>query len=297
MSDDEKRECALAPDEPDWEEAGQDVKKDEEKDDAEKTQVPKVKEREKAAVSAETPCQAGAREEKEESVNPNEPVGDDTRERVAPPPWQRASAAEEWPEDRVYSEEDFVTKWYMCEYYPKGQCTRGTHCSWAHDESEIGQKGPNAQKVKCTLCHFFTRGHCRYGEECTYAHGEAELGTKKPEKGKGKRRGRSVRSGTASVRLQPGPESRTSSAVRSNDRRQSPERRTEHAQRARSNDRRENRGGGRQSERHRRSRRRSRSRRSSPPVRGFHHYSNFLSLSIQMTRPYQQNSNAPSLAS
>lgn len=69
--------------------------------------------------------------------------------------------------------DDFLHKTEMCKFYPKGKCTRGEECNFAHDPSELKVK-PDLLKTR--LCRSFIKsGFCRSAADCKFAHGLHEL--------------------------------------------------------------------------------------------------------------------------
>jgi len=82
----------------------------------------------------------------------------------------------------------------LCRFWQEGKCAKGSGCTYAHGEQEIGQP-INAEAtrlgttrrvtdvgigntigVKWTLCKFWQDGKCSRGEACTFAHGLDEIG-------------------------------------------------------------------------------------------------------------------------
>ncbi|KAJ3085353.1 hypothetical protein HK102_000077 [Quaeritorhiza haematococci] len=86
-------------------------------------------------------------------------------------------------------------KTVLCEYFAKGDCSRGRRCTFAHGKAELlppppprstttsrstskGQAGSNANplKLKTKLCRRWKEGGtCSFGEGCWFAHGVSEL--------------------------------------------------------------------------------------------------------------------------
>lgn len=64
-------------------------------------------------------------------------------------------------------------KTVMCSFFPKGLCTKGKDCTFAHCETEL-EEAPNL--IKTSLCLRWKNGTCRYtAEECPFAHGKRDL--------------------------------------------------------------------------------------------------------------------------
>jgi hypothetical protein len=170
-----------------------------------------------------------------------------------------------------------VTKMHLCRFWIRGSCDRPT-CGWAHGEQEFGQQVMDPQGRKNRLClDFANKGKCRKTrEECPFAHGEEDLGVLQPAELK-RRAGKGGNGG--------GGGRRSSSADPQSRRASQSDSAAPRSRRAASH------GGSRRSpSRPRtrtpvtlvpgRSRRRSDSRSQGSEARGFHHYSNMLSLSI-----------------
>jgi hypothetical protein len=98
----------------------------------------------------------------------------------------------------------------LCTNFAGGYCTRGTFCTFAHGEHELGTPQPagkaapqpggktpqvvkppvwsnytppsqqQRQYKKTKICTNFESGFCPRGDACTFAHGEEELGTPQP---------------------------------------------------------------------------------------------------------------------
>ena len=75
----------------------------------------------------------------------------------------------------------------MCHWHNSTGCERGSYCTFAHDEAELGDWYKSHQSEvlthKIALCRYVLRGKaCRnlakYGR-CEFAHGECEQGTPK----------------------------------------------------------------------------------------------------------------------
>lgn len=64
------------------------------------------------------------------------------------------------------------TKTKMCKFHQVGKCTKGMHCPWAHDASEL-KATPDLRRTK--LCkELIATGHCtRPG--CTFAHSKEDF--------------------------------------------------------------------------------------------------------------------------
>eukprot|EP00927_Polykrikos_kofoidii_P038521 TRINITY_DN3290_c0_g1_i1.p1 TRINITY_DN3290_c0_g1~~TRINITY_DN3290_c0_g1_i1.p1 ORF type:complete len:602 (-),score=88.33 TRINITY_DN3290_c0_g1_i1:104-1909(-) len=81
----------------------------------------------------------------------------------------------------------------LCKFWLGGHCDRGSFCSFAHGEHEIGQPAivslENPQTApsvsgaaeKRTVCKFWLNGQCERGSNCGFAHGEHELGQLAPQ--------------------------------------------------------------------------------------------------------------------
>lgn len=101
----------------------------------------------------------------------------------------------------------------LCKFFLIGTCDKGSQCTWAHGEHELGQPiqvavgevsihqapafggnafgvfdkqvgfsgppGPLVQSMgpnaKRTICKFWEQGSCTRGADCTFAHGSADL--------------------------------------------------------------------------------------------------------------------------
>jgi hypothetical protein len=65
---------------------------------------------------------------------------------------------------------------YLCIYHAKGECTRGSLCTWAHGNGEIGQVVVDHKQtgVKLDMCRHFLAGACWAGADCAWAHSETE---------------------------------------------------------------------------------------------------------------------------
>jgi len=64
------------------------------------------------------------------------------------------------------------TKTKMCTFFTKGQCARGSACTYAHSAKE--QRGkPDLSRTQ--MCSAFLSGTCKNGRRCSYAHHESEL--------------------------------------------------------------------------------------------------------------------------
>jgi hypothetical protein len=64
------------------------------------------------------------------------------------------------------------TKTKMCSFFMKGQCTKGSACTYAHSGSEHRGK-PDLSRTQ--MCSAFLAGACKKGSRCIYAHHESEL--------------------------------------------------------------------------------------------------------------------------
>eukprot|EP00933_Yihiella_yeosuensis_P032815 TRINITY_DN26473_c0_g1_i2.p1 TRINITY_DN26473_c0_g1~~TRINITY_DN26473_c0_g1_i2.p1 ORF type:complete len:170 (-),score=26.82 TRINITY_DN26473_c0_g1_i2:46-555(-) len=61
----------------------------------------------------------------------------------------------------------------MCSFHMRGQCQRGAHCNFAHDQSSL-LKRPDFDKT--VLCGRWKRkGKCNKGDACKHAHGPQDL--------------------------------------------------------------------------------------------------------------------------
>eukprot|EP00450_Noctiluca_scintillans_P012638 CAMPEP_0194490264 /NCGR_PEP_ID=MMETSP0253-20130528/9542_1 /TAXON_ID=2966 /ORGANISM="Noctiluca scintillans" /LENGTH=123 /DNA_ID=CAMNT_0039330873 /DNA_START=29 /DNA_END=397 /DNA_ORIENTATION=+ len=68
--------------------------------------------------------------------------------------------------------DSLFSKTRMCHFFSVGACTRGSDCSFAHDETELVGR-PNLSKTK--LCRMYTStGECS-DAYCRFAHGRDEL--------------------------------------------------------------------------------------------------------------------------
>ena len=65
---------------------------------------------------------------------------------------------------------------HLCIYHAKGECTRGSLCTWAHCNREIGQVVVDYKQlgVKLDMCRHFLAGACWAGADCAWAHSEEE---------------------------------------------------------------------------------------------------------------------------
>jgi hypothetical protein len=64
------------------------------------------------------------------------------------------------------------TKTKMCTFFMKGQCTKGSACTYAHSCSD--QRGkPDLSRTQ--MCSAFLAGACKNGKRCGYAHHQSEL--------------------------------------------------------------------------------------------------------------------------
>jgi len=66
-----------------------------------------------------------------------------------------------------------LMKTRMCKFFARGQCTRGSACSFAHNSTEL-QKQPDLYRTQLCIS-FLNAGTCNYGASCKYAHSVAEL--------------------------------------------------------------------------------------------------------------------------
>jgi hypothetical protein len=60
----------------------------------------------------------------------------------------------------------------MCSFFMKGQCTKGSACTYAHSGSDYRGK-PDLSRTQ--MCSAFLAGACKNGRRCGYAHHESEL--------------------------------------------------------------------------------------------------------------------------
>ena len=65
---------------------------------------------------------------------------------------------------------------HLCIYHAKGECARGSLCTWAHGNGEIGQVVVDYKQlgVKLDMCRHFLAGACWAGADCAWAHSEEE---------------------------------------------------------------------------------------------------------------------------
>lgn len=64
------------------------------------------------------------------------------------------------------------TKTKMCTFFMKGQCARGSACTYAHSAKE---QRANPDLSRTQMCSAFLSGTCKNGRRCSYAHHESEL--------------------------------------------------------------------------------------------------------------------------
>uniref|UniRef100_A0A0G4IFF4 C3H1-type domain-containing protein n=1 Tax=Chromera velia CCMP2878 TaxID=1169474 RepID=A0A0G4IFF4_9ALVE len=67
---------------------------------------------------------------------------------------------------------DQFWKTKRCPFQANGNCTKGTSCTYAHDDSELR---PEVDLRKTKLCPLWQRGFCNRGSSCNFAHGRHEL--------------------------------------------------------------------------------------------------------------------------
>ena len=69
-----------------------------------------------------------------------------------------------------------VMKNYLCHYHQRGECMRGSLCTWAHGKWEIGEVVVDHKRLgaKLDLCRHFSAGACWAGKDCAWAHSEEE---------------------------------------------------------------------------------------------------------------------------
>mmetsp|Transcript_134289 Transcript_134289/g.233387 ORF Transcript_134289/g.233387 Transcript_134289/m.233387 type:complete len:269 (+) Transcript_134289:36-842(+) len=70
-------------------------------------------------------------------------------------------------------DEAIFFKTRMCSFYPRGKCSRGSYCSFAHEDREL-QQAPDLYKTSPCLA-YIRAGICRDGNSCQYAHTKDEL--------------------------------------------------------------------------------------------------------------------------
>lgn len=66
-----------------------------------------------------------------------------------------------------------LDKTKMCQFFAKGQCTRGRLCTFAHTEEQLH---PQPDLFRTELCYTFARtGKCWAGDGCKFAHRTEEV--------------------------------------------------------------------------------------------------------------------------
>jgi len=69
----------------------------------------------------------------------------------------------------------------ICPHWQRGDCRRGSGCTFTHPEKERGTLAArNAAEVmrhnfKTSICKYFTQGNCPHNDRCFFAHGAHEL--------------------------------------------------------------------------------------------------------------------------
>ncbi len=76
----------------------------------------------------------------------------------------------------AHGDHPVARKNHLCIYHAKGECTRGSLCTWAHGNGEIGQVVFDYKQlgVKLDMCRHFLAGACWAGADCAWAHSEEE---------------------------------------------------------------------------------------------------------------------------
>ena len=92
------------------------------------------------------------------------------REKVAP------GEAVQGEADMKGGGQPMARKNHLCIYHAKGECARGSLCTWAHGNREIGQVVVDYKQlgVKLDMCRHFLAGACWAGADCAWAHSEEE---------------------------------------------------------------------------------------------------------------------------
>eukprot|EP01069_Polyplicarium_translucidae_P004216 Polyplicarium_translucidae@DN2527_c0_g1_i2.p1 len=67
---------------------------------------------------------------------------------------------------------DHFFKTKMCPFNGRGQCLKGSRCTYAHAQEEV-QPAVNLSKTK--ICRAWQRSGCARGADCKYAHGVGEI--------------------------------------------------------------------------------------------------------------------------
>lgn len=68
---------------------------------------------------------------------------------------------------------DLFAKTRLCKFYPKGRCTKGRACTFAHGKEQLQQQ---PDLFRTTLClDFLKTGACPVGSRCKFAHAQEEL--------------------------------------------------------------------------------------------------------------------------